>query len=220
MSTMDAINRALQQAKSFAAGMIRRGELSVSPQSFFCQLAGYDDELFDDVELWAHFGLASRPPTGTQALTVHLNGQTEEAIAVATESMEDRPTDLDEGEAVLYGKKATTGGQAQVRVKADGSVAVVAGTLADISVTAGAAKKVTIDPLAEVCGATDAMLKGTSFNLAHKAVLEVLKTYVDGIKNVTEPGATHPLTDALKVAIDLFNNTAAPAALSAKAKVG
>ena len=47
MSVTDSIARALAEAKRFAAGMIRRSELSTSPASFFAQLAGYADESFN-----------------------------------------------------------------------------------------------------------------------------------------------------------------------------
>jgi phage gp45-like len=223
MNTMDAIGRALQQAKTFAKLLIRRGELSTSPQSFFCQMAGFADETLDDVELWAHFGIASRPPSGTQALTVHLNGLSEEAICVASESQADRPTDLDEGEAVLYGKIASTGGQAQVRAKPDGSVAVVAGTLAGISVTAGTLQTVTVGPLAEIAGNTDAMLKGTTFAAA-------LNTYIVAMvaAGTVWAGGGKVLPDlaiyveAAVAAMTVLNGTWAAGVpmLSLKAKVG
>jgi len=226
MSTIDSIARALAEAKRFAAGMIRRSELSTSPASFFAQLSGYADESFDDVELWAHFGLASRPPTGTQALTVSINGQTEEAIAVATESMADRPTDLDEGEAVLYGKKSAAG-QAQARAKPDGTMALSA---------AFPTKFV------EVGGNTDAIIKGNTFNTSHATMLGLVSAYLALVGAANEAlgndvgfaaggppaGATVTAIKAAgaaaaalaTVGITLFTGTAAPAALSLKAKVG
>jgi hypothetical protein len=224
MSTMDAIARALQQAKTFASLLIRRGELSTSPQSFFCQLAGFADESLDDVELWAHFGIASRPPSGTQALTVHLNGLSEEAICVASESQADRPTDLDEGEAVLYGLKSAAG-QAQARAKPDGTLALSA---------AFPTKFV------EVGGNSDALIKGNTFNTSHATMLGLVSAYVAligaafqalgadvGFAAIAAPATVAAINAAnaaaaalATVGITAFTGTAAPAALSLKAKVG
>jgi phage gp45-like len=113
-------------------GLVRRGEVTLCNDEYGLQLAGYageegEDEQFDNVELWQQYGLASRPPEDAEVLTANLMGLGENAVAFATNSAADRPSDLVAGEVVTHGKKILTG-QAQARHKPDGTLSLVAAT--------------------------------------------------------------------------------------------
>lgn len=131
------------------ANLFRRGEIALANAAGYVQIEGYEGDPFDDVPLWGPFGFTSRPPAGTEVLTAHLMGRSEEAIAVACDSEAHRPDDLAEGEVVAYGLKSVPG-QAQARLKADGSL--------DLNCATG--KTVNIG------GDTDAIILGTTFKSA------------------------------------------------------
>lgn len=180
--------------------LFRRGELTNADAEGFIQFRGYggggdDDEQFDDVSLWQHFGFSSRPSTDTEVLAVGLMGRSEEAISVAEDSHDHRPGDLDAGESVLYAQTASGGGQAQVRCKPDGTVALMPGT----------------GKFVEVGGNTDAQVLGTSLQSAISALGAPLST--PAVVGVSD-------TALLAWCVSLYAVLGSRLPLSTKAKVG
>jgi len=143
-------------------GLIRRGEITVSTGSFFLQFSGLKDEGYDDVECLQHYGFASRVPADAEGIVLHVAGLGELAVCIATNSRAHRPTDLAADEVVTYGKKVSAG-QAQVRHKPDGTLALSAAT----------AKFV------EVGGNSDSMMMGTAVHAAMTSFFSTLAGAID-----------------------------------------
>lgn len=124
-------------------GLVRRGMLTLSADGS-AQITGYNnDERWDDCPVWQHYGLASRPPTGSIVALLSLGADTDAAMVVASEHDTHRPTGLEEGDAILYG--LDDGGQASVATLAAGDVVVSApGTI-------------------QLGGTSEAAIKGMSF---------------------------------------------------------
>ncbi len=178
------------------AFILRRGEVSLASAAGFLQLKGLgggdgDDEQFDDVPLWQQYGLTSRPPIGTEVLTANLGGLSEEAIAIASDSHDHRPADLDDAEVVLYGKSSGPG-QAQARCKPDGTLALACAT----------------GKFVEVGGASAKILKGEDVISAFTTWLST----VAGILNA--PAGPYVITAANTALLSALN-----AALATKGKV-
>lgn len=173
------------------ANLFRRGEVAMANAAGYLQIAGYEGEQFDDVPMWGPFGLASWPPSGTEVLAVSLAGRSEEATAIACDSPEHHPQDIEEGEAVLYGLKGAAG-QAQSRMRPDGTLALRCAT----------AKFV------EVGGADAKIPKGESLNTA-------INTWAQGVAAAVKlgPGPYNIDTITTTLAMQLS------AALSTKGKV-
>jgi len=86
------------------------------------ELAVLSRETLREVERFAHFGLTTRPPTGSEVVVLCLGGNRDHPIVVADEDRRARPVaTLAEGEVCLYAS-----GPARIFVRADGSVEVVA----------------------------------------------------------------------------------------------
>ena len=76
------------------------------------------EEVIDDVPRLGHYGLHYVPPLGAEAVAVFLNGDRSAGIVIATGHRESRPTDLEEGEVMIY--NGLTG--AYVKLTADGRI--------------------------------------------------------------------------------------------------
>jgi phage baseplate assembly protein V len=161
------IAKALRQASN----MLRRGEISLTSAAGFVQVQGYDGESFDDVPLWQQYGFTSRPPADSEVLTIHLGGASQEATVIASNNDDHRPSDLADEEVITYGKSITAG-QAQVRHKPDGSLALACAT----------------GKFVEVGGADAKLLKGESYNTA----LQTFLSAVSAMLSVPGPLAGDP----------------------------
>lgn len=118
----------LGRATRRVGNRVRRVTLATAATArFFIQAQGMEGETFEAVEVWQQYGLASRPPAGGEALVVEPDeaGAGEGALAVATQDRAHRP-DMDAGEVVLYGKKAT--GQPAMRLRPNGHVDIDSGS--------------------------------------------------------------------------------------------
>ena len=200
MSILHELEKLRRELRMRIGNLVRRGEISVANAGGFLQFKGYagdddGDEQFDEVSLWQHFGFTSRPVVDTEVLAFGLMGRSEEAIAVAEDSYEHKPADLDPGEAVLYASKASGGGQAQVRCQPDGTVALTPGT----------------GKFVEVGGNTDAQVKGTS-----------LQSAVSALGAPTSTPAVVGAVDTLLLqwCMSLYTLLGSHLPLSTKAKVG
>lgn len=100
-------------------GLVRRGVITLASAAHTVQVEGLTGERYHDVPLWQQYGFASRPPAGGDAMMIAPEGRGELAVAVATSDRSQRPTDLESGEAVMYGPSASQG---QVRCRADGTI--------------------------------------------------------------------------------------------------
>lgn len=66
------------------------------------QLKLNDSETRDGTPRIAEFGFASRPPTGSDVVIVFLAGDRSKGVVIATAHQASRPTNLLEGESMLY----------------------------------------------------------------------------------------------------------------------
>lgn len=129
MITWAHLHRELERVEARMRSVVRRGILTLAASaSYFAQVEAFDGEVFDELELWQQFGLASRPPAGGEAALAKVEGRGEGAVIVATTDRAHRPSGLSEGDAALYAQQASGGGQAQVHVKADGDIDLTPGT--------------------------------------------------------------------------------------------
>jgi len=97
------------------------------------QVEGIAGEISDRVERWGVVGVASHPKPGTEALLAAVGGSRSHLVAVAGDDRERRPTNLAEGEIVVY---APDGSQAtislvdgKITIDASGDVVVNGGTV-------------------------------------------------------------------------------------------
>jgi phage gp45-like len=204
MSTLSVIQRELDKLRRLLFGLVRRGEITAIDGELRTQFSGYAGEQYDEVEPLQQWGFASRPPVGSEVLAVHL-GHSEEAIIVASGNRADRPTDLAADEAVTYGKK-TGSGQAQVRHKPDGTLALGAAT----------------GKFVEVAGATDAQVRGSNFIQAFQQFISDTQTAINTAVAVPpiDPAFAGFLTNMTTAIAALVNANGSAPWLSTKAKVG
>lgn len=72
------------------------------------QVEFFTDEVFDDGEVWQHFGFSSHPPKGTEGVALFLGGERQSPLIVATENKDKRPLNLEEGETCVYSSSGDT----------------------------------------------------------------------------------------------------------------
>lgn len=77
------------------------------------------DELLDQVPRLQQFGITSVPSEGDEAVVVLLGGERDQAVVVALDSSQKRPTGLSEGEVAVYRDPAN-----MVVFKANGDIEV------------------------------------------------------------------------------------------------
>jgi phage gp45-like len=124
---IDLVKRMIAETAQRTARIIRRGIMRTGATSAFVQVAAADGEQFDGVENWQQFGFASRPPAGTEALVLLVDGNPDQAVCTATQSRGDRPAGMAVGDACLF--SAVSGSdQAAVKCLATGDVDVYCGT--------------------------------------------------------------------------------------------
>jgi phage gp45-like len=66
------------------------------------QIECFQDEVFDDAEVWQHFGFSSNPPRGTEGVALFPGGERQSPLIIATENKDKRPLNLEEGESCVY----------------------------------------------------------------------------------------------------------------------
>lgn len=177
--------------------MVRRGVITAASGDYFIQAEQLTDELISDVELWQQFGLASRPPAGSEVLTVHPYGSAEGAVAVAVNSRDHRPT-LAQGDAALYAELTGGSDQALVKCRQDGQTQVHCAT----------------GKFVEVGGDAEKLLLGESF----EAKLSALNATLTPLVPAVDPATTMALVNALLAALKTFAAGSA-ALLATKGKV-
>jgi len=127
------VHRASQRV---LGGIVRRGLVALAQADGFIQAEGYEGELFDELELWQGYGIATRPPAGSEILVLIAGPAGQSAVAIGGTSRADRPTDIEQDEVRLYGVQVG-GSQAAVRMRADGDVDVDAATGQTVNLTGG-----------------------------------------------------------------------------------
>lgn len=118
------VEPALRRVKLLASrGVVRSSD--DQRKALALDLAVLAGETVRAAERFAHFGMTSRPPTGSEVVVLFIGGNRDHPIVVADEDRRSRPTGtLAEGETLIY-----SAGGARVLLKADGTVEVTAGTL-------------------------------------------------------------------------------------------
>ena len=119
---IDEIRREAARAVASVARIVRRGILKSLNAVPLAQGEGFAGETFDAAEFFQHWGFASSPPEGAEALFALIDGEGVHPIAFATHVRGDRPT-LATGDAALFGAKSGSQ-QAQVITRADGTVEI------------------------------------------------------------------------------------------------
>ena len=204
---LEAAEELLASAVEMLARMVRRAVVNSTSATYFMQLTGFriagaQPETFEAVELWQHFGHTSRPPAGCEAALVKPDADAEQALCVATADRANRPTDLADGDSVLYGKKSGSD-QARVNARADLDIDAVPGPSAHVNV--GAAKG---------DGALEAALLGD----AMIAKLDALSTAVGLLTTASDLATVITLANGLKAALATFSASASALA-AARVKV-
>ncbi|TAL89292.1 MAG: phage baseplate assembly protein V [Candidimonas sp.] len=134
---------------------VARGRLSASNDSGAVQTlqASLDQqETIDNLPRVAEFGLASRPPAGSDVIVLFAAGDRSNGVVVATNHQATRLKNLAEGDSALYdsrGRYIWLGADGGIVVNAAGPVTINGATV----VTVNAATKVRmVTPLLEVTG--------------------------------------------------------------------
>ena len=104
-SILRAMNDQANKVKGMIQSLVRFGVIKAATASGFVQVEGFEDEVFDDIELRQHFGFASRPPAGTEVLLLLVGGRGENAVAISSNSRSDRP-DMGAGETSIFNEGA------------------------------------------------------------------------------------------------------------------
>lgn len=78
-----------------------------------------DERDIHEIESFQHFGFASNPPVGSEAITVNVSADGGQSTVIATQHKDYQPRDLAEGEVALFTKDGI-----RVHCKADGIVYV------------------------------------------------------------------------------------------------
>ena len=127
MTIMRAVREVVDRARFELSRIVRRGLIGTSTSGGFVQVKAGDGERFDATELWQQFGFTSRPPAGSEAIVVLVDGNPDQAIAVAGTSRADRPGGLAAGDACLHAALSGSD-QAAVKCCASGDVQIYCGT--------------------------------------------------------------------------------------------
>lgn len=109
------------------------------------QLSLLAGELRDGVEVIRHYGLASKPHAGAQAVVVFPNGSRDHGLVIATEDRRYRLRNLSDGEVALYSDLGQV-----VRMKRD-RLEINAGSPGQVDVLADTLVRI-VAPLAKVEG--------------------------------------------------------------------
>jgi len=164
----DEVNRRLASVKT----VVRRGVLSAQVgATYFCQVQGHGAERYSDVEVWQPYGFASRAPAGSEAIVVNPDGRGEGAIVILVTSRANRPG-LEDGEACIHGEAGSS--QPIVKVAKNGDI--------ELSPESGSEAKVGR-------GATEKILKGSTFNTNLSARLQAVFTILVAWSQVSPPNA-------------------------------
>lgn len=107
---MSAFERLLRPLKVRIAGMVTRGLLKLVTESNQFELlqvriyGGDDESPQDNVEHFQPFGFSSKAAPGAIPLLLTVGGSRAHTVAVCVADPRYRPTDLEEGESVIYSK--------------------------------------------------------------------------------------------------------------------
>jgi hypothetical protein len=198
MSITAVVQKQVDRAMGKVAQMFRRAIVKTVNAQGFGQLEAFAGENYDSTEFWQHFGFASRPPAGTEALIVLVDADGEKPIATVTTNRAEKPPALAVGDAALFGTKDGSGLQALVWAKADGDVDITAATSGFVTLGGSAA-------------AGEFAIKGESL----ETKLDNLNTAVNSI---TPAGSSAANITDLITALDSFSGSAS-ALLASKGKV-
>lgn len=92
-------------------GAILRGVISAlqdGPACQVAQIAGLSDELRDGVERFQEYGMSSVPPIDTEVVVVHIGGDRDHPVVIATESRRYRSVAHESGDVCLYDTTGST----------------------------------------------------------------------------------------------------------------
>ena len=101
------------------------------------KIRGQHGEEIPKVQRWEQFGLTSRPPAGSDALILSINGTRDSAQMVAVSSPDSRLTDGAEGSTTLYdaaGNKVYLDNGGNIVIEGSGTITIKA---ADVAIESG-----------------------------------------------------------------------------------
>lgn len=173
---INIIRREIQRSLQRIKVIIRKGVLNTITSSYYGQVGVTEDERYNDVEYWQHFGLTSLPPAGSEALIAKCGSEGGNPAIIATNIRSHRPTGLSAGEAVFYGAKD---GSDQVTAKAK------SGGHLDIDPGSG-----TVNIGGDSTDCVDYLLKGTTFDSAHDTMLDLFSAAFSAIGAAVPAAAT------------------------------
>lgn len=78
------------------------------------------------------FGFRSRPPVNSEIISVSVAGSGSQKVAIASDNMELGPSDIKEGESVVYSKGGST-----ILLDKDGNIIIKAASGKDVTVNGG-----------------------------------------------------------------------------------
>lgn len=156
--------------------IFRRGIVLAESAKSMLQVEGFEGERFDGVELWQQYGFSSRPPVGSEVLLGRPNGLRDDAVAFATNARAYRPTDLDEGEAAMYGPTGTA-----CKASTDGTIHV--GGNAEL-LAKGETLKTALDTFCTVVGALSTDASPAQNGLAIMAIVGAANTLKTSLATV------------------------------------
>lgn len=98
----DGVLRRMMRRIQLATGWGRVTFSDDSKSAQLLQVKLNDSETRDGTPRIAEFGFTSRPPTGSDVVIVFLAGDRSKGVVVATAHQASRPTNLQEGESMVY----------------------------------------------------------------------------------------------------------------------
>ncbi len=101
----EIINREVSQFKNKAQLSIARAvllNLNNSQKRQLVQIGLLAEEEHDDVERFEAYGFTGNPFPGAEGIALSVGGDRDNAVIVAMDNREHRPTNLEEGEACVY----------------------------------------------------------------------------------------------------------------------
>lgn len=102
ISTIKAITEPLARRISLVVSKCILNIIDDSSQTQSAQSEFFPDEIYDDTEVWQHFGFSSVPPKGSEGIAVFPAGERTNPLVIATECKGKRFKNLKEGDSVIY----------------------------------------------------------------------------------------------------------------------
>lgn len=153
----DGVLRRMMRRIQLATGWGRVTFSDDSKSAQLLQVKLNDSETRDGTPRIAEFGFTSRPPTGSDVVIVFLAGDRTKGVVVATAHQASRPTNLQEGESMVY----DFWGKSIYLTESDGIIVEAGGTPVTVNnatvVTISAAQEVQMNtPVLRVSGDIEA----------------------------------------------------------------